>query len=90
MTSSDRASAPRTCRKFAAVDMYELTCLPGCQFILGEVRHLSRCSRCGSNPPLVLIRSQAIRGDRAWFPRPPGASHPSSIGAALPGGDAQT
>jgi len=64
----------RKCRKFAAVDVDELTRLHGCQFTLGEVRHLARCRRCGSKLPSVLIRSQAIRGDRAWYPRPPGAS----------------
>ena len=64
----------RKCRKFAAVDVDELTSLYGCQFTLGEVRQLARCRRCGSKLPLVLIRSQAIRGDRAWYPRPPGAS----------------
>ena len=64
----------RRCRKFAAIDIDELTRLHGCQFTLGEVRHLARCRRCGSKLPQVLIRSQVIRGDRAWFPRPPGAS----------------
>jgi len=68
----------RKCRKFAAVDVDELTRLHGCQFTLGEVRHLARCRRCGSNLPFVLIRSQAIRGDRAWYPRPPG-----SVGVAV-------
>jgi len=65
----------RRCRKFAAVDVDELTRIHGCQFTLGEVRRLARCRRCGSKLPQVLIRSgHAIRGDRAWFPRPPGAS----------------
>ena len=41
----------RKCRKFAAVDVDELTRLHGCQFTLGEVRHLARCRRCGSKLP---------------------------------------
>ena len=69
-----KVSAGLECRKFAAVDVDELTRLHGCQFTLGEVRHLARCRRCGSKLPFVLIRSQAIRGNRAWYPRPPGAS----------------
>ena len=59
----------RKCRKFAAVDVDELTRVHGCQFTLGEVRHLARCRRCGSKLPFVLIRSQPIvataRGIRA-------------------------
>ena len=62
----------RKCRKFAVVDLPELTRKNGCQFTLGEVRRLAVCRRCGARLPSVLIRSEAIRGDRAWFPRPPG------------------
>lgn len=64
----------RRCRKFAAINIDELTRRHGCQFTLGEVRRLARCRRCNSKLPQVLIRSPIIRGDRAWFPRPPGAS----------------
>lgn len=64
----------RKCRKFAALDIDELTRNRGCQFTLGELRQLAKCQRCGSRLPQLLIRSQMIRGDRAWFPRPPGAS----------------
>jgi len=64
----------RKCRKFAAVDVDALTRLHGLSVHLGEVRHLAKCLRCGSKLPFVLIRSEAIRGDRAWCPRPPGAS----------------
>src|SRR3954454_21941693 len=64
----------RKCRKFAAIDVDHLTRLHGCQFTLGEVRQLAKCRRCGSTLPFVLIRSQMIRGARAWFPPPPGAS----------------
>jgi DNA-directed RNA polymerase subunit RPC12/RpoP len=63
----------RKCRKFSAIDVDDLARRQGCQFTLGEVRQLARCQRCGSKLPFVLIRSHAIRGDRAWFPRPPGA-----------------
>ena len=50
------------CRKckFAAVGVDELTGLHGCQFSLGEVRHLARCRRCASKLPFVLIRSQPL------------------------------
>jgi hypothetical protein len=64
----------RKCRKFAAVDIETLTKKHGCQFTLGEVRRLAVCRRCGFRLPFVLIRSEAIRGNRAWFPRPPGAT----------------
>ena len=64
----------RKCSKFAAIDIDELTRAHGCQFTLGEIRRLARCRRCGSKLPQVLIRSEAIRGDRAWLPRPPGAT----------------
>jgi hypothetical protein len=64
----------RKCRKFAAIDLDTLTRRNGCQFTLGEVRKLARCRRCGSGLPFILVRSEAMRGDRAWFPRPPGAT----------------
>jgi hypothetical protein len=68
----------RKCRKYAAVDIDELTRLHGCQFTLGEVRHLARCRRCGSKLPFVLIRSQAIRGHELPVPVvEQGAHHPS-------------
>ena len=64
----------RKCRKFSAIDLDTLTRRNGCQFTLGEVRKLARCRRCGSGLPFILVRSEAMRGDRAWFPRPPGAT----------------
>ena len=64
----------RKCRKFAAIDLDTLTRRNGCQFTLGDVRKLARCRRCGSRLPFILVRSEAMRGDRSWFPRPPGAS----------------
>jgi hypothetical protein len=64
----------RKCRKFSAIDVETLTRTQGCQFTLGEVRRRARCRRCGSGLPQILIRSEAMRGDRAWFPRPPGAT----------------
>jgi len=64
----------RRCHKFAVIDVDDLSRRNGCQFTLGEVRRLARCRRCGSKLPQVLIRSEMIRGDRGWFPRPPGAS----------------
>jgi hypothetical protein len=57
----------RKCRKFAAIDIDELTRRNGCQFTLGEVRKLARCRALRKQ-----AASEAIRGDRAWFPRPPG------------------
>lgn len=61
----------RRCHKFAALDLDELERKCGVE-TLGALKRRARCQRCGGRDPVILIRSPAMRGDRAWFPRPPG------------------
>lgn len=60
------------CRKFAVINVDRLAEAYGADLTLGEIRNRARCQRCGARNPVILLRANAVRGDYAWFPRPPG------------------
>ncbi len=62
------------CHKYAALDIDHLEARDGPQLHLGDIRRRAKCQRCGCHNPVALIRSPVMRGDRAWYPRPPGAT----------------
>ena len=64
----------RSCRKISQVVVLDLVERHRLTTTLGELRLKAVCSRCGKRVADVLTRQPGVRGDRAWHPRPPGAS----------------
>jgi hypothetical protein len=64
----------RACRRISQMILLDLVERYGITTTLGELRSKAVCSRCGKREVDVLTRQPGVRGDRAWHPRPPGAS----------------
>jgi hypothetical protein len=64
----------RNCGKFTSLDVLTLIERYGAATELGNLRPKARCSRCGKQAADVLTRVPGVRGERAWWPRPPGAT----------------
>ena len=64
----------RSCRKISQMVVLDLVERYGMTTTLGELRSKAVCSRCGKRVADVLTRQPGVRGERAWHPRPPGAS----------------
>jgi len=64
----------RNCHKISQREVLDLIELYGLTTKLGDLRPKARCSRCGKRAADILMRSPGLRGARAWWPRPPGAT----------------
>jgi hypothetical protein len=64
----------RSCRRVSQLIVLDLVERYGITTTLGDLRSKAVCSRCGRRVVDVLTRQPGVRGDRAWHPRPPGAS----------------
>ncbi|WP_152981905.1 hypothetical protein [Prosthecomicrobium hirschii] len=62
------------CRRVTQVDVLNLVARFGPEMAVEAVRFRARCQRCGKRRARPLFRDPAIRGDRAWWPKPPGAT----------------
>jgi hypothetical protein len=64
------------CHKYAVLNLDDMAAKYGEDVTLGALRRRARCQRerCRARNPTILLRSSAMRGDRAWHPRPPGLS----------------
>jgi hypothetical protein len=61
----------RNCGKFTSLDVLTLIERYGAAT---ELRPKARCSRCGKRAADVLTCVPGVRGERARWPRPPGAT----------------
>jgi hypothetical protein len=64
----------RNCGKFTSLDVVLLIERYGAAMRLGDLRPKAKCSRCGKRTADVLTHLPGVRGARAWWPRPPGAT----------------
>jgi hypothetical protein len=64
----------RNCGKFTSLDVMALIARYGATTPLSKLRSKAKCLRCGKRAADVLTRMPGVRGDRAWWPRPPGAT----------------
>ena len=64
----------RSCRRVSHMILLDLVERHGITTTLGELRSKAVCSRCGKREVDVLTRERGVRGARAWWPRPPGAT----------------
>ena len=61
------------CWKIAEIDVLDLVARFGPETPLGVTRFRARCQRCGKRRARPLLHDPVNRGERAWWPQPPGA-----------------